>query len=863
MEGHGTPSACTAGIHMLEPNSASAGQPTATRLSESYRPVTQLYDEMCLRTGELRPHWDYLIRSLETLGAEEFQRRWLEVRRLLHENGVTYNVYAEAQTTERLWPLDPIPVLVTSTEWSAIEQGLIQRAELFDLLLADLYGPQQLIHKGVLPPELIYAHPGFLRPCWGVSALSPHYLPLYAADLARTPDGNIRVIGDRTQAPSGAGYALENRTVLSRVLPSVYRDSHVHRLALFFRALRTTLHNLDPRHQDNPRIVLLTPGPDSETYFEHAFLANYLGYPLVQGSDLVTRDNRVWLNALDGLKPVDVILRRVDDSYCDPLELRADSLLGAPGLLQAARLGQVAIANPLGSSVLENPGLMAYLPALARELLDEDLKIPSVATWWCGEAAARQYVLEHLERLVIKPIVPHPSASTVFGAALSTQDRWALAERIRARPHLFVGQEQLALSTAPVVVDGRLEPRPMVLRSFAVAREEGYVVMPGGLSRVAPSADTWVVSNQSGGVSKDVWVLASEPERQVSLLAATHQPVALTRDGDDVPGRVADNLFWLGRYTERTEGSARLLREVLLRLLGSERNPQDESLSPLLRAVTYQTGTLPGFVGDGAAERLQAPERELLSVILDRKRIGSLRYNIDALVHVGRAVRDRLSTDSSRVINGVNRELLRPCELTGALEALQRLIILLAAFAGLSAESMSRGQGWRFLEIGRHLERAAHTITLLRSVFLAVPTSTSSVWEALLAVAHSVKTYRRRYRSQVQPGAVLDLLLLDESNPRSVGYQLLQLEELVAALGSDVAPRRSAANRFTLAALTQLRLFDVAALTAQSAEPAGEASAALAALLEQLSALLAQLSDELTRRYFSHADAPQQLVRLV
>jgi len=844
---------------MPELHRATTAPPAGARLAEGYTPVANLYDEMCASNGALRPHWDYLIRSLEALGTEELQRRSVEVRRLLRENGVTYNVYAETQASERLWPLDPIPALLTSAEWSAIEQGLIQRAELFDLLLADLYGPQKLIHKGTLPPELVYAHPGFLRPCWGVVGLGRHHLPLYAADMARTPDGQIRVIGDRAQAPSGAGYALENRTILSRVLPSLYRDSHVHRLALFFRALRTTLHALDPRQQDNPRIVLLTPGPDNETYFEHAFLANYLGYPLVQGSDLVVRDNRVWLNALDGLKPVDVILRRVDDGYCDPLELRADSVLGTPGLLQAARLGHVAIVNPLGSNVLENPGLMAYLPALARELLDEDLKMASVPTWWCGDDRQCQYVLEHLERLVIKPIVPHPSASIVFGAALTTQDRWTLAERIRAHPHLFVGQEQLALSTAPVVTDGGLEPRPMVLRSFAVTHAEGYVVMPGGLSRVAPTADTWVVSNQLGGVSKDVWVLASEPERHVSLLNVTPQPVALTRGGDDVPGRVADDLFWLGRYTERTEGGARLLREVLLRLLASERTPQDESLPLLLRAVTTQTLTLPGFVGDGAAERLRAPDRELLSVILDRKRTGSLRFNIDALVRVGRSVRDRLSSDSSRVINGLNRELLRPCELTAALEALQRLIILLAAFAGLSSESMSRGQGWRFLEIGRYLERAVHTVTLLQSVFVGVPAS-SSMWEAVLAVAHSVKTYRRRYRSQVQPGAVLDLLLLDESNPRSVGYQLLQLQELVAALGSDHAPRRSSADRLTLAALTHLRLFDVASLTVQSNDSAHDSSTAL---LEQLASLLAQLSDELTRRYFSHAEPPQQLVRLV
>ncbi|HVO22048.1 MAG TPA: circularly permuted type 2 ATP-grasp protein [Candidatus Margulisiibacteriota bacterium] len=845
---------------------ASGALSMATPLSEGYHPVAQLYDEMCLASGDLRPHWDYLIRSLEALGAEDFQRRCLDVRRLLHENGVTYNVYADPQAEERLWPLDPIPVLLPSTEWSTIEHALIQRAELLDLLLADLYGPQQLIQKGILPPELIYAHPGFLRPCCGVPGLKGFHLPLYAADLARTPDGSVRVIGDRTQAPSGAGYALENRIVLSRVLPSLYRDSHVHRLALFFRALRTTLHHLDPHQQDNPHIVLLTPGPDNETYFEHAFLANYLGYPLVHGSDLVMRDNRVWLNALDGLKPVDVILRRVDSSFCDPLELRPDSLLGTPGLLQAVRLGQVTVVNPLGSSVLENPGLMAYLPALARELLDEELDIPSASTWWCGDPEQRRFVFEHLDRLVIKPILPHPSTSTVFGAALSTQERWALAERIRAEPHLFVGQEHLALSTAPVVAGGHLEPRPMVLRAFAVARDEGYVVMPGGLSRVAPSTDTWVVSNQFGGVSKDVWVLASEPERQVSLLAMTHHPITLMRDGDDVPGRVADDLFWLGRYTERTEGSVRLLREVLLRLLGAEQAPYDESLPLLLRAVTQQTATFPGFVGDGAPQRLQAPESELLGVILDAKRPGSLRYDIDHLVRVGRAVRDRLSSDSSRVINGLNRELRRPCELSAVLEALQRLITLLAAFAGLSGESMSRGQGWRFLEVGRHLERAVHTVTLLQSAFVAAPTSASSIWEALLAVAHSVKTYRRRYRSQVQPGAVLDLLLLDESNPRSVAYQLLRLEELVGALSPAAEHRRSAAGRLTLAALTHVRLFDVASLAAPAALPPGAPPAdeapSLEALLTRLALLLTQLSDELTLRYFSHAESPHQLVRL-
>jgi len=843
-------------------NTATPLRSDPARLLQDYQPPPGVYDEMCTATGELRPHWEYLIRSCEALGGEELGRRWLEARRLLHENGVTYNVYDDGQHTERLWPLDPIPVLVTSSEWSVIEQGLIQRAELLDALLADLYGPRRLIQKGLLPPELIHAHPGFLRPCSGVTAHGRHYLTLYAADLARTPEGQAVVIGDRTQAPAGAGYALENRTVLSRILPSLYRDSHVHRLAVYFRGMRAALHDLNPRRHDDPRVVLLTPGPENEAYFEHAYLASYLGYTLVQGGDLVVRDNRVWLKALNGLTPVDVIMRRLDDSYCDPLELRGDSLLGTPGLLQAARRGHVAIANPLGSSVLENPALMAFLPQLARELLNEDLKLPSAATWWCGSDDGRAFVLDNLERLVIKPIAPHPSTATVFGATLDEAERDALAARIAARPHLFVGQEQVTLSTAPGVVEGRLEPRPMVLRTFLAARADGYIVMPGGLSRVSPGPETWVVSNQHGGVSKDVWVLASEPERQVSLLSAAQPPLALTRDGDDVPGRVADDLFWLGRYAERTDGSARLLREVLLRLIGTERTPPDDSVQVLLRAVTLVTATHPGFVGKAAEERLRAPERELLSVLLDRRRVGGVRYDVEALVRAGRSVRDRLSSDASRVINLLNRELRRSTELTATLEDLQRIIMLLGAFAGLCAESMSRGLGWRFLEIGRYLERALGAVAVLRSVFVPAHGSGTEL-EALLAIAHSIKTFRRRYRSGVHAVAVLDLLLLDENNPRSVAHQLMQLDALVGALTSEVAPRRGTAQRLSLDALTRVRLFDVSAGAAASEAAETGDHESLDQLLARVTVLLTSLSDELTQRYFTHAEAPQQLVRLV
>jgi uncharacterized circularly permuted ATP-grasp superfamily protein/uncharacterized alpha-E superfamily protein len=828
-------------------------------LFSAYQPLAGCRDEMAAEAGELRAHWEYLAGAIGALGDAELERRNHELRRLLRENGVTYNFYEENDTVERPWSLDPIPVLLTSADWGEIEQGLAQRTELLDLVLRDIYGPRKLLKRGLLPPELVLGHPGFLRPRAGTARADGRWLTICAADLARGPDGRLWVIGDRIQAPSGAGYALEARTALSRTLPSLYRDSHVHRLALFFRTLRGTLASLAPGGREDPRIVLLTPGPGSETFFEHAYLASYLGYPLVQGSDLTVRDQRVWLKTLDGLTPVDVILRRVDDPWCDPLELRPDSLLGVAALLQAVRRGNVAVANPLGTSILENPGLMPFLPAIARALLDEELKQPSVETWWCGDADSLRQVLDRLDELVVKPVFPHRVDSTIFAAALAKSERDDLAARIRAHPERYVAQERIALSTAPVLRAGHLEPRPFVLRSFAVASESGYLVMPGGLGRVSSSSSSFVTSNQLGGVGKDVWVLASEPERQVTLLAPVERPVVVRRGGDEVPGRVADDLFWLGRYTERAESITRLLREILLRLLATERSNLDGTVPLLLRALTLQSSAYPGFVGEDADARLAAPEAELLQLILDPRRVGGLRFNIDALARAGRAVRDRLSSDTSRVIGAIDGELARPCDLAAARESLQRLIQLLAAFVGLTTESMSRGQGWRFLQLGRSLERGLQTIALLRGVVLPAGPLVLPACEALLGILHSVKTYRRRYRSRIQMGAVLDLVLLDESNPRSLAFQLVGVEEHVIALvHDDESGQRSRAERLALEALTTLRLFDVASVADADDE---DAALELERLLKRVATTLASLADEMATRYFQPADRPQQMVR--
>lgn len=866
---------------------------------ERSQPISGLYDEMRNADGTPRTHWEYLLRSLDAMGPQVLEQRAQETRRLLRETGVTYNVYGDPQGAERLWELDLIPVLMTSQEWNEVESALIQRAELLDLILADVYGPQKLIRAGLLPPELIFGHSGFLFPCHAGLPPAVRHLHLYAADLARAPSGGLLVIGDRAQAPSGAGYALENRIVLSRIFPSLYRDSHVHRLALFFRALRNMLASLGARRSDNPRVVLLTPGPENETYFEHSYLANYLGYTLVQGSDLTIRDGAVCLKTLGGLQPVDVIVRRVDDDFCDPLELRKDSLLGIPGLLQAARTGAVAVSNPLGSGLLENPGLMAFLPAIARWFLGQDLRIPSVETWWCGIERDRSHVIANLEHLVIKPVFPNASPEVVWGNRLSRAELEELAARIQARPHLYVGQARAALSTAPTLVQGRLEPRPMVLRSYLVARDDSYVVMPGGLTRVSPVTDDEFVSNQRGGIGKDTWVLASE---QVNTLSLLPQPpveqasrllpsevaqasrvlqgadaprrsdalparavVELSREGGDVPSRVADNLFWLGRYAERTEAHARLIREVLLRLLDEDPTRHDP-LSILLSAVTHQTCTYPGFVGPGAEQAFAAPEQELLAVMLDRQRIGSLRSDIDALTHCGWSVRDRLSEDTWRVITSLD-DHLSPVDLAElpqpeeSLENLERVILSLAAFAGLSIESMTRGQGFRFIDIGRRIERALAMIGLLRWTLTRAGDHRVTLWEALLAVADSRMTYARRYRMEPQPGPVLDLLLQDDGNPRSIAYQLVTLRSLVAALPNAIDPvRPGTPDALVLDALAALRTADVESFA--SLPEALDIREALDRLLLRLAGHLTALAEIIGQTYFSHTEVPQQLVEM-
>ena len=758
----------------------------------TYRRLPGSFDECLTEADQVRPHYAGFLEMLAEAGPGELKRRWENSRRLVQEQGIAYNVYGDPRGMERPWQLDPVPLIIGSEEWRNLEIALIQRATLINRILADCYGPQDMIRSGRLPPALVFAQPDFQRPCHGIRPVRGEFLNFYAADLARSPDGRWWVTSDRTQIPTGAGYTLANRLVTSRVLPESFRDCRVHRLAGFFREVQKSLLQLAPPGTDNPRVVLLTPGPYNETYFEQAYLARYLGYSLVEGQDLTVRDDRVFLKTLSGLEHVDVILRRVDDEFCDPLELRNDSILGVPGLVEAVHAGTVTVTNALGSSLLQSPAFLAFLPGLCRHVLREELKLPSAATWWCGQKSAEKYVLAHLETLFVKPAFRSRVRGMKPGQKMTPEELVDLARRIRFQPHEYVAQEWVDLSTAPALgEDGlSLTPRRVTLRVYLVATEKGYSVMPGGLTRVAPEGESHSVSMQKGGASKDTWVLSEQPVAEFSLLEPGGQVIELRRTGNNLPSRMADNFFWLGRYTERAAAATRLLRSALLRFGPERAGGGLPFLTPLLETLERQ-GQLPGHQKQTQTQvhgRAPAPspqnsealEAELLAAIFDPARDGSLCRIADHLQRLAMFIRDRTSNDLWRALNQLGVPLAAvpdgPVLLAAdALNVLNQTILSLAAFHGLARENMTRAQGWRFLDMGWRIERAVCLCTFLECALRSTEADNPSLLEAVLEVADSTITYRSRYNLLPHIVAVYDLVLLDEKNPRALLFQLNQL----------------------------------------------------------------------------------------
>jgi uncharacterized circularly permuted ATP-grasp superfamily protein/uncharacterized alpha-E superfamily protein len=806
------------------------------------------YDESSADGVTPRPHWTHLMESLRALGPEDLGRRWARAERRIRENGITYNIYGDPLGASRAWKIDIVPLLIPAVEWRYIEAGIIQRAQLLSLLLEDLYGEQDLLAHGHFPAALLYANPAFLRPLVGVRVPAHSYLHMLAVDLARSPDGQWWVLADRTQAPSGSGYALENRIIVADVLPDLFRPSNVLRLAPFFRAQQEALTNLAQR--DNPRIVLLTPGPLNETYFEHSYIARYLGFTLVQGKDLTVRNRRVHLKTVDGLEKVDVILRRVDDSFCDPLELRGDSLLGVPGLVDAIVAGNVKVANALGSGLIETAAIMPFLPGLSTKLLGEKLKLPSVATWWCGQPYALDWVLDHLDSVVVKPAFPSSGMEPVFGAELPFGEKGKFAERLRIRPHEYVAQEQVALSTAPVWDNGCLNSRSVVLRTYVLNTGSGWIAIPGGLVRVA-EAEGSVVSMQRGGHSKDAWVLWDSPVDTFTMLRPRNEPVELRRVPRVVPSSVADNAFWLGRYVERAENIARILRAMIPRIRRAE-EAELGCLMRLHRCLESRHSKLPK-----AKHRRPTSgelEQEVSSLLTDPKRPDSLACTLSEVYRTGGTIRERLSADMMFLI-GQLRDSIQIGSSAPFLEypgMLTHCLELLSAFSGMERENINRGLGWIFMTIGRRLERAIYLTRQLREITTPLTEQDWLLLDSLLEVADSSMTYRTRYYTTLQPLAVLDVLMADETNPRSLDFQLSHLVDLYQKLPRHL-PADLKAMRAALALLRNVDLRKVKYPLPNAAANGSDGLTRLASFLRELEGLLPSWSNNLSSRYFSHA----------
>jgi uncharacterized circularly permuted ATP-grasp superfamily protein/uncharacterized alpha-E superfamily protein len=773
----------------LPPDLASAksreslGAAAAARLSgwlRNYRSIQGIPDELLDATGRPRDYWLMFLGEFAEFDEDEFKSRFSLATRHIRDTGVSYRVYGEEN--ERAWPLNPLPLILSEGEWSQIAAGVEQRANLMEALLQDFYGEGKLLADGALPAAALTGSSDYIAAMRGIKPPGGRYLQIYAADLGRGPDGRWWVLDDRTQAPSGAGYALENRLVLSRAYPKLYNSMNVQRLAAFFNELRKGLTAAAGR--SDPRICLLTPGPFSETYFEQAHLARYLGFLLVEGDDLVVRDGRVYLRTVGGLKRVDVVLRRVDGQFIDPLELMGSSHLGTPGMVEALRQDGVAMLNMPGSGVLESKALLGFLPKLCRRLLGQDLKMPNVATWWCGQASERELVERNMNSLAIAPAFNGQGADGASGKArlmsdLSPTEREAFFARLADRPGDFVGQEVVRLSTTPVLRDGRLEPAPFVLRVYAAATPDGFKIMPGGFCRTSDRLDVRAISMSEDVRTADVWVIGDKPVERMTLLANKDE-VKVRRILGQLPSRAADNLFWLGRYLERAEATLRLVRSLCTSLMDSEASVHStgESLDHLQRLLiawgALEEETLGRSALEAAREALHDSEtRSVINLVRSARRTAS-------------SMRERLSADFWTLLRNLENLLKqRAQDLLSEAEALAQIeaaLQILAALSGLAQENMNRGVGWRFLDMGRRIERGVNICNLTRA--LAEDAATIDDLDLLLDLADCQITYRARYLVGLALTPVRDMVLLDPFNTRSLAFQVLAIKDHLAALPS-------------------------------------------------------------------------------
>lgn len=821
------------------------GHRKVAQWTRDYERLPGIPDEFIAQDGTPREVWTRFFEAFGALAPAEVQRRFGSADRHLREAGVTYRTPGDI--ADRIWPLSHVPLLIGETEWQQICEAVTQRAGLLEKVMGDLYGDASLVASGAVPAAAIAGSAEYLRSMCGVKPPGGRYLNVYAADLGRGPDGQWWVLGDRTQAPSGMGYALENRLVLSRAFTDLYKSMNVERVAPFFEAFRDSLRGASDR--DEPRIGLLSPGPFSETYFEHATLARYLGFLLVEGDDLAVSGDRVHIRTVAGLKRLDVLLRRIDSNSLDPLELDASSQLGVPGLIDVIRKNGVVVANMPGSGVMETRALLGFLPSLSQKLLGEPLKMPHIATWWCGQKSAREEVLARLDDFAIEgaygqTIPGFPNHAPLLPAQLPPAERERLKAAIINRGVDYVGQELVQLSTTPVWDNGRLAPRPFVLRVFAAATPDGWTIMPGGFCRIADQPDARAVSMGAGARAADVWVVADKAVAASTLLPTTDN-VRIRRITGWVPSRAADNLFWLGRYLERAESTLRLIRALSVpqRDPGKAGTTAQQSVERIQRmlmtwgATSLNSRSQPAKI---AAQALQGEDK-----------FGSALSLVRSAQRTATSLRERLSPDAWQVITEMAERLAHEVEDDDDVVSAAELTLQeLASFAGLAQENMNRAAGWRFLEMGRRAERAINTTRFARQ--FAADDASSDDLDILLTLVDCQITYRSRYLVGPLLAPVRDLVVLDPYNPRSVAFQVSALNDHITNL-----PR--------LRENGLLERPQRLAVALRSSLVTGEASEISTKSLFALEQDLLTLADSVGLHYFPHgssASRPEKLTGL-
>ncbi|WP_309382339.1 circularly permuted type 2 ATP-grasp protein [Cerasicoccus frondis] len=821
----------------------------------AYQPQHGFYDEWKSSRGATAEHWNILFRQLADHGEADYRQREDQLERIIDENGVTYNVYSDPENPNRQWKMDAIPLLLGHDEYERIAAAENQRMRLLNMLLKDIYGEQQLLRENIYPAGLVFGNPAFLRPVHGLLPEARQFLFTHSSDLARSPDGNWWVLSDRLDAPSGLGYSVENRVISNRVMPDLMRPHEVRRVTSYLQTVSDALKNASPRALENPFVVLLTPGPYNETYFEQSYLARALGFPLVEGADLTVRDDTVFLKTIHGMRRVDVIFRRLDSEWCDPLEFRDDSLLGVPGLLNAVRQDKVVVVNAPGVGVLETPALAAFLPVICQKLLGEDLLMPSVATWWCGQKQERNYVLDNLDHLIIKPTFPTLGKVRVYyGPTLSKQQRQELVAAIRDFPERFTAQEAVLQATTPVYDEDHLTPRHFMLRTFQVFdHDDKAVMMPGGLCRVANSAVSPDVSMQLGGVSKDVWVVGGEDavsEETTAYNYLANQSLSATAQVA-LSSRMADSLFWAGRYLDRSEG---LIRGLLVIINAASESRNDQDLQMVLKFIRGYAPNLPMRAPKAATDLNEHIDEALRRIIQGENYPDRLTNVLEQLNRVMFSIKEMMSGDLTRMMRDMPVSLI-PQEGAGSIlsntqlyDILKRLLDYMAAFAGIIAENTVRGLDWAFLNLGRRIERSIMLCELLKGSLCQVSKNEDFLMLRLLEFADSAITYRRRYLSRMQVDAIAHLLISDPSNPRSLAFQVTDILENTRMLPHYNASDMKHIDRLALRVYSDVVLVEPERLVASS--DAGERPD-LEALLDGTLSNLTELSNELSTYYFS------------